>query len=120
MKVYYNSACPLCRAGIESERCRIEAVSPRAVEWIDVHMDPASVRGIAKDVEYVKERLHVATADGRLHVGVDAIAALLGEIPGQRWIARLIALPVIHGIGRVAYNVFARALYRWNRARGRW
>ena len=39
---------------------------------------------------------------------------------GQRWLARLLRLPGLHWLAQRAYNLFARALYRWNRWRRHW
>jgi hypothetical protein len=36
-KVYYNSACPVCNAGIKDQRQRMEACGLKDIEWVDVH-----------------------------------------------------------------------------------
>ncbi|MGH8588498.1 MAG: DUF393 domain-containing protein, partial [Gammaproteobacteria bacterium] len=36
-KVYYNSACPVCNAGIKDQRRRMEACGIEGIEWVDVH-----------------------------------------------------------------------------------
>jgi predicted DCC family thiol-disulfide oxidoreductase YuxK len=87
IKVYYNSACPVCSA---------------------------------VDLETVRERLHVRHADGSIRIGTDAFVALFARTRGQKSLARLLALPVIRPLARLAYNGFARGLYSWNRAKGRW
>jgi predicted DCC family thiol-disulfide oxidoreductase YuxK len=119
-RVYYNSACPVCNAGIEAERRRLEADGRRPVEWIDVHTHPEAVCEVGASLEAVRERLYVRDAAGRLAIGADAIAALCAETPGQRWLARLLRLPGISALARGSYNLFARGLYRWNRARRHW
>jgi predicted DCC family thiol-disulfide oxidoreductase YuxK len=113
--VYFNSACPVCRSGVawqqgQASSCRIE--------WVDVHSTPEAVAEVGTDLESVRKRLYVRDADGRVHVGADAAAALFR--PGQRWLGRLVALPLIRPSMRWIYEAFAAVLYRWNRSSGRW
>jgi hypothetical protein len=49
-KVYYNSACPVCKAGIESQRGKMEACGLAEVEWIDVHNNPEAVAEVGADL----------------------------------------------------------------------
>lgn len=119
-KVYYNGACPVCNAGIRDQRRRMEACGIADVEWIDVHAHPEAVSEIDTPLEQVRERLHVTGPDGRLHVGADAFTDLWSQTPGQRWLAKLTRLPLLKRLMRLAYNGFARRLYRWNRTRGHW
>jgi len=119
-KVYYNSACPVCRAGIEDQRCRMAAQGVADVEWLDVHANPELAKEVGAGLETVRERLHVRRADGSLGVGIDAFTELFAKTRGQGWLARLLALPLVRPLAGLAYNGFARGLYRWNRAKGRW
>lgn len=119
-RVYYNSACPVCNAGIRGQRGRMQACGIADVEWIDVHANPAAAKDIGAPLEAVRERLYVRDAAGRLNIGIDAFSALFAQTPRQRWLGRLLRLPLIHLLARGAYNAFARGLYRWNRARRRW
>ena len=120
MKVYYNSACPLCDAGIESQRCRMAEHGTTPIEWIDVHANPGRVLEVGADLAQVRERLHVKTADGAVCVGADALGILFERTPGQQWLAKLLRHPLAHPFAVGAYNAFARCLYLWNRSRGRW
>lgn len=119
-KVYYNSACPVCNAGIKDQRQRMEACGIKDVEWVDVHAHPEAVSEVGASLEQVRERLYVKDADGRLNVGADAFTRLWSQTPGQRWLARLLRLPVLRQLTHLAYNGFARLLYRWNRAKKHW
>jgi predicted DCC family thiol-disulfide oxidoreductase YuxK len=113
-KVYYNSACPVCAAGIAGQRGKLDAC-PVDVEWIDVHSDNA-----AADLEFVRERLHVVDAAGRTRVGAEAFEALWALTPGQQGLARISALPIVRPLLRWSYYGVAAILYRWNRLNGRW
>lgn len=119
VSVYYNSACPVCNAGIGAERRRMEACNAD-VEWIDIHRDPERLEEIGASQEFVRERLHVVDDAGVLHVGAQAIGALWSQTPQRKALAMLLRTPGIKAVADWAYNVFAAGLYRWNRSRGRW
>jgi predicted DCC family thiol-disulfide oxidoreductase YuxK len=119
-KVYYNSACPVCRAGIAGQRERMAACGATDVEWIDVHSNPERVSEVGAPLEAVRERLHVKEDDGSIGVGVDAFERLWSRTRGQRWLAALARVPGLRQLGQLGYNIFARVLYRRNRAKGRW
>lgn len=119
VKVYYNSACPVCDAGIKGQRQRMESCGTQ-VEWIDIHKNADAVGEIGAEREFVRERLHVVDEQGELKIGADAFEVLWRHTPGQtRW-ARVIRLPVLRVLSRWLYNVFAAGLYALNRARRRW
>jgi predicted DCC family thiol-disulfide oxidoreductase YuxK len=117
LKVYYNSACPVCKAGIDSQRGKMQ---DETVDWKDVHCDLAAREEVDADLEFVRERLHVVDAQGQVHVGMRAFAAIWAHSPGEAWKARLVNLPVIKQLSDWGYNAFARVLYRWNRSKAHW
>jgi len=120
IKVYYNSACPVCKAGIEGQQCALRKDGDVQVEWLDVHANPQLTSELGADIEAVRERLHVVGADGGLRVGSDAFAVLYAANPRRRWLGRLLTRPVFRQISALAYDLFARGLYRWNRALRHW
>lgn len=119
-KVYYNSACPVCNAGIKDQRKRMQDCGINDIEWVDVHNNPDAVSEVGSSLEQVRERLYVKDGNGQLSIGADAFIHLWQQTPNQRWLARLFQLPVIQSLARLAYNGFAWLLYRWNRALKHW
>lgn len=117
LKVYYNSACPVCNAGIKNQQGKMPGC---AVEWKDVHSNTRLVAEIGSDIEFVRERLHVVDQQGKLHVGWDALLTIWQHSPHEQWKAAWFGLPVIRQAGRIAYNLFAAGLYRWNRMKKHW
>jgi 2-polyprenyl-6-hydroxyphenyl methylase/3-demethylubiquinone-9 3-methyltransferase len=115
--VYYNSACPVCAAGVAAQRRRMGSCP---VQWVDVHREPQAVEPLGASLEEVRERLHAVDADGRLLVGAQALAHLWAQTPRQRWLAGAAGLPGLRGLLATAYDRFARVLYRWNLRKGRW
>ena len=90
-KVYYNSACPVCNAGIKDQRRRMEACGIKDIQWIDVHAHPEAVEEIGAPLEQVRERLHVRSADGQLSVGADAFARSVVTDAGSALVGSIIA-----------------------------
>ena len=119
LKVYYNSACPVCNAGIRGQRRLMEGC-PVDVEWIDIHSRPDALEQIGAPQEFVRERLHVVDENGELRVGAEAFRALWTHTPGQSGLARLTGLPLLNPLSKWVYNAFAALLYAWNRANRRW
>ena len=69
MKVYYNSACPVCKAGIEGQ---MKKGASCEIQWADVHRNNELVSEVHAELESVRERLHVVDENQKLHVGFDA------------------------------------------------
>ncbi len=118
-KVYYYSACPVCNVGIKNQRKRMEACGIKDIEWVDVHTNPGTVSEIGASLNHVLERLYVKDLNGQLNVGADAFT-LGSQTNGQRWLAKLLWLPVFKQLSRLMYNLFAHLLYRWNCTKRHW
>lgn len=115
--VYYNSACPVCDAGVCAMRDRI---AEQDVEWVDVHRNPERLVPLGLDLEDVRERLHVVDPSGQLQVGAPALLTTWSLQPRWGWLLKPLGWPGIRRVTSWAYVVFARQLYRWNRRQGRW
>ncbi len=90
------------------------------IEWIDIHKNPEAVQQLGATVEEVRERLHIKDEQGRIHVGSEAFKELWIRTPTQRWLGKLLAVPVLSTIAETLYNKFAHYLYQWNRKKARW
>ena len=86
-KVYYNSACPVCDAGIRYQQQKLKDCTDD-VEWIDVHRSNEAASDVASSLEFVRERLHVVDEEGTIHVGAEAFAELWGKTREQRLLSR--------------------------------
>jgi len=117
VKVYYNSACPVCNAGVTYQKNHMKACD---IEWADVHVDRNIIDELDADLDFIRERLHVKDDEGNVCVGIDAFIALWELSPGEHWKASIFKTPFIHGVADVSYNALARYLTRWNRLRGNW
>jgi len=117
IKVYYNSACPVCDAGINAQKNKS---SDCKIDWNDIHTNNELVHDVNDDIEHVRERLHVIDENNEVLVGIHALIALWRHSPKEQWKAKLLSLPIIRPVANVAYNTFARLLYQWNRKRSSW
>lgn len=113
--VYYNSACPVCDAGVCYQR---EKMQGSEVVFVDVNARPALAQELGIDIERLRERLHVRGADGHMLEGDRAFALLWSQTRGQRWLAAL--LRQFGWLTGPLYKALARALYGWNRRHGHW
>jgi predicted DCC family thiol-disulfide oxidoreductase YuxK len=115
--VYYNSACPVCDAGIASQKTKMQACN---IAWIDVHNNPEAALELGTDLESVRARLHVKDEAGQIAIGAPALVALWEQTPGQHLWGRVAKWPGVSALIGVAYNAFAKGLYRWNRWKKHW
>jgi predicted DCC family thiol-disulfide oxidoreductase YuxK len=121
LTVWYNTKCPVCKAGITWQRRRlVEAARAGLIEFRDINLEPDALARYGADVNDVRRRLHAVDAEGRLFVGADCAIAIWLATPGQAWLGRLFGLPVLRQITRFAYDRFADVLFAWNRWMGRW
>jgi predicted DCC family thiol-disulfide oxidoreductase YuxK len=122
-KLYYNSACPVCRTGIEQQRAKMDETLPAGsdtIVWCDIAATPEAAQEIGRSVDQIRHSLHMVDPGGRLLVGADVAIAVWAMTPGRRWLGRLAGLPGIRQLARWAYNRFADRLFAWNKRQGRW
>jgi predicted DCC family thiol-disulfide oxidoreductase YuxK len=121
LRVYYNSRCPVCDAGIRHQRRRMDSVGAAgAAEWRDINDEPNALRFCGAEINDVRRKLYVLDDAGNVDIGAAAFAALWRATPGQRWLGRLLSLPPMAALARWSYDAFAALLYAWNRRQGRW
>ena len=113
--VYYNSACPVCDAGVCAMKSRTSAED---AEWIDVHQNPEVLAPLGLKLEDVRERLCLVDANGEIQIGAPAIAAAWALQTRWGWLAKPMSWVGLRTLSAWAYDRFARQLYRWNRRQG--
>lgn len=117
MKVYYNSACPVCKAGIESQMGKASSCE---IQWNDVHKNNGIVSELNSDLEFVRERLHVIDQNGQIHISFDAFLTIWRHSPNENWKSKVFGLPLIKPLCHVVYTLFATVLYKWNESKEHW
>lgn len=104
LTVYYDGACPLCRAEIDHYgRCR----GAGRLDFVDVAVGSAET-GLAPglDREAAKRRFHVRDADGVLHSGAAAFTRIWSVLPRWRWLGRIVGSRIVLPAAELAYRLF--------------
>jgi len=114
--VYYNSACTVCRTGINTQMKK-EAISE--VEWKDIHSNNKLVGELNEELDTVRKYLYLMV-DNKHYIGVDAFIKIWQNTPNELWKARIVSLPIIRQLTKCFYYVFANMLYLWNKGRKKW
>ena len=117
LEVYFNSACPVCRAGINAQK---DKTTDCSVNWNDIHTDKHYAKEADPNIDVVRKYLHVIDSNGQKHIGIDAFIQLWKYSPREQWKAKLFALPIVKQFAKAAYLVFANLLFTWNRFVGNW
>lgn len=95
--VYYDGACPRCRA----DRRRYERMAGKkgkSVQWVDITGRDDELTQMGIDPERALRELHVRDADGHIHRELDAYILLMRRTWLLRPLAWLIGLPGIRGL----------------------
>lgn len=117
LTTFYNGACPVCQAEMTRYRAAAEARG-LALRFDDVAVDPAEAASLGITPDVALRRLHARDADGRLHIGFDAMLAVWRALPRSRWLARLLGLPVVKPLAAWTYeHLVSATLYRWAKRR---
>lgn len=114
LTVLYNGACPICSREVAAYRRKAERDGlPLGFE--DLHV--AELGGWEVTPEEARRRLHVREG-GRVLAGLPAFVALWRRMPGFRWLAALVSLPLIRPLADLVYEwLLAPALYALDRRR---
>lgn len=75
-----------------------------ALKAIPLQSDEALAFGIGR--ERLARELHVVSGKD-VRTGADAVAAVLGRLPGWRWAGLIIRLPMLRVIARAGYRRIA-------------
>lgn len=105
--VYFDSGCPVCARGAAHWQRRDWA---RRTAWVDLMAEPDALAAEGVSFGAAMETLHVRDRDGQLVVGGDAFLLLWDQLPGWRWISRLVR--------RLRLEEWFDRAYRWH-SRGR-
>ena len=117
LSVYFNSACPVCNAGISSQKNKSTACS---IQWKDVHENNQLVNELNKNLTTVRKYLHVIDENNQQYIGIHAFILLWENSPKEQWKAYFFALPAIRQLSQLGYYTFANCLYIWNKLRKNW
>ena len=110
--VLYDGECRLC-SGTAARLRRLDRHG--RLDLIDLHRADIPTRFPHLDRRRAMQAIQAVDAGGRSFSGVDAFARIGARLPGWRWVAWLLRVPVVHGIAAIMYRWVARNRSRWNR-----
>lgn len=124
LRVFYNSACPVCDKGCEHMRKELGPESDHHdatdIQWLDLHTDKHAIHQLSATLGDARKKLHVIDRKGHQQVGIDAFIAIWSENPKHSRKVWLLTLPVIRPLAKLTYSLFANGLYWFNRLLRRW
>lgn len=121
VEVFYNSACPVCRAGMNEQRNAFaKSGKSDQAAFCDMTQVPDALSADGLTLDDVRRHFYVRDTSETLHRGADAAAVLWRMTPRRRWLGWLISTTIIRPLARIFYDWFADRLYNWNRRKGRW
>ncbi len=102
LTVYYDGACPLCRAEIGHYSAQEGA---GAICFLDASTQTSDLpEGLTR--EQALARFHVRLSDGRIASGAQGFVEIWKTLPRWRWAARLAGLPGVIPLLEVGYRLF--------------
>lgn len=101
LTVYYDGACPLCRAEISMYRTQDGAED---IAFIDI--TKATDLGENLDPEDAASRFHVRRPDGSLVSGAEGFVEVWLRMRGWRWLAAMAQIPGMLWLMELAYRGF--------------
>jgi len=118
LTVFFDGSCGVCAAEMTHYQGLDRQSRLRFVDIRDEAFDPGESGPSREDF---MRQLHVRDATGSYFKGVDGFAAIWSALPGPRLqiSARLIKIPLIHGLARLGYWLFARLRHLLPRAASR-
>ncbi|WP_432719441.1 DUF393 domain-containing protein [Jeongeupia wiesaeckerbachi] len=114
LTLFFDSRCPLCSA----EMRRLARWDRHGrLAYADMHGDGFDAADYGTSWAAMDAELHALTADGRLLVGIDAIAAAYSAV-GRSWLVLPLKLPLTKPLWARLYRWFAHNRYRASRVLG--
>ena len=114
-KVYYDGACPLCRAEIGYYSNQDGADQ---IDFVNV-ADPSTILSGELDRATALKRFHIQTSAGKYLSGAEAFVYIWQQLPRWRWVARLARLPGVLMLLEAAYRAFLTIRPHLSRVAGR-
>lgn len=113
LEIYYNGACPVCDAEM-THYSRIARRHELPLRFIDAIVSRNQLASCGLRREHLERRVYIRDERGRIRSGLGAILILWRQLPGYRWLARVVGLPIIRSLGEHAYDhVIAPTLAWW-------
>jgi len=113
--VLYDGGCPLCRREIAHYQ-RLDR--QQRIDWLDIVAEPDRLAQCGIGLTEAMQQLHARDRYGRWQLGVGAFLIIWRELPGWRWLARLVQLLHLKPLLDWGYRHFAARRFRARCAKG--
>lgn len=110
LRLFYDGACPLCRAHVGWLRKRDRA------GWLipeDIAAPGFDAARWGLDPPHVRRVLHALTVDGRVLRGMEAVRAIYGVVE-KGWLLKPTGWPLLRPLFDYLYAALARNRVRWS------
>lgn len=102
-KILVDGNCIVC----DFEISHYKRIAPDLFEIIDISGPAFDATRYRLTAEAVNKHMHVLTPEGETKKGVEAFAHIWSLIPKYRFASKVIKWPVIHGLAKIGYRIFA-------------
>ena len=103
--VYFDGLCRAC--SMEIDYYRKQKGSDR-IDFVDIMSPEFSAESHGLDPRKVHRVMHVRSADGVLHEGVDAFRAIWAELPRYRFMTKVADSKAVRPFLEAGYQLFVR------------
>jgi predicted DCC family thiol-disulfide oxidoreductase YuxK len=111
--IYFNGQCPVCSSEMAKYAAHCAVARP-GLQFIAAGQQPNALAQCGLRREHLERRVYMRRADGLILSGIPALLALWSTMPGYRWLARLVGLPVLRPLAVALYDqVIAPTLTFW-------
>ena len=108
-RLYYDGACPACRASAVAIRSRDRF---ERLHLVDIAAEGFSAETEGVSRARVEQELHMKLADGRVVAGIDALFVVADALPSLRALRWLGRVPGVRAAGRLVYRWLAARRYK--------
>ena len=86
-KLFFDGGCPLCRKEINHY---IKIDREKRVDWIDITQSDALLAAEGLSFAETMRLIHAVDKEGARQIGVPAFLVIWDELPGYRWLAKVV------------------------------
>jgi uncharacterized protein len=103
VKVYYNEQCPICDFEVSHYK-RSASNDKCEIEFNDINTKKQALSMYKLEYEDIKRRMYTLDERGKLVSGIDAFLSIWRNLPGYRWLYKIVKQPVIYQLADVTYE----------------
>lgn len=107
--VFYDGGCPVCRREIAHYQ-RLDRQG--RIDWHDIVAHPEALERVNLNFGQAMRRFHVVDTQGVLRSGAQAFIVVWQQLPGWRWLARIVRALRLTAVLEWGYEQWAERRWR--------